>query len=246
MAKLTSEGAFLARCTRCDGALTTFEWDTRKPAAPGVRVVPAGGDPPTGFGQVTKMIEEPGGKWHNIAFVLCRCNGCGSGALAAVRIRELVNAAYPAGAEKVLWFYPEAGERLPLPEKVPDGIKKEFREAESCIEATCPRAAAGMLRSVLDKTMRANGYQGVGNLEKQIDAAAADGVITETRRKRAHEDIRVLGNDVLHDEWHEIPMDDVQQAHHYAQRILEDLYDDRQTILGILRSKKRQPDEDRK
>jgi hypothetical protein len=103
-----------------------------------------------------------------------------------------------------------------------------------------------MFRSVLDKTMRANGYKIKGlDLYQQIEAACADGVITESRKKRAHEDIRVLGNDVLHDEWEEILEETVEQAHHYAQRVLEDFYDDRQTTLALLRAKNRVPEEDR-
>jgi hypothetical protein len=41
-----------------------------------------------------------------------------------VEIKEFVGAAYPAGAEKVLWFYPEARERLKLPKDVPEGIQE--------------------------------------------------------------------------------------------------------------------------
>ena len=111
----------------------------------------------------------------------------------------------------------------------------------------CIRAAAGMFRSVLDKTMRANGYKdGKLNLRDQIEAAAKDGLITEARRRKAHDEIRVLGNDVLHDEWREIPLEDVQAAQHYAQRILEDFYDDREGVLKLLRAAKRVPEEDKK
>jgi len=246
MAELTPEGCFRARCPVCDSSLTIFDWDFRKPPPPPVQVVPAGGAPATGFGQVVRTINHPGGKWHNVAYVLCRCKGCGSGAVAAVEIKEFVGAAYPAGAEKVLWFYPEARERLKLPKDVPDGINDEFREAEKCLEAGCPRAAAAMFRSVLDKTMRDNGYKNEGNLKQQVDAAAVDGVITEARKKRAHEDIRVLGNDVLHDEWQPISVEEMEPAHNYAQRILEDLYDDRPTTLRILRDKGRTPEEENK
>ena len=135
-----------------------------------------------------------------------------------------------------------------MPKSVPRGIEREFREGELCLEAGCFRAAAGMFRSVLDKTLRANGYKEKRgtNLEQQIDMAAADGVITEARKKRAHEEVRVLGNDVLHDEWHEIPAQDVEAARHYMQRILEDLYDDRESVLGLLRAAKRVADEDKK
>jgi hypothetical protein len=75
-------------------------------------------------------------------------------------------------------------------------------------------------RSALEKALKANGYM-KGSLAARIDEAAGDGVITEARRKRAHEDVRVLGNDVLHDEWRSVTDDEVTAAH-YVQRILED------------------------
>jgi hypothetical protein len=49
----------------------------------------------------------------------------------------------------------------------------------------------------------------------------------------------VLGNDVLHDEWREIPEEDVEAAKHYMQRILEDFYDDREAVLKLLRQANR-------
>ena len=52
------------------------------------------------------------------------------------------------------------------------------------------------------------------------DAVAADGVITEALRKRAHDNVRSLGNDVLHDDWREVTPDELEDAHHYMQRIL--------------------------
>jgi hypothetical protein len=76
-------------------------------------------------------------------------------------------------------------------------------------------------------------------LADRIDEAAADGTITAARSKRAHEDIRVLGNDVLHDEWREVTEDEFDEAHHYAQRILEDFYDDRPTVEALLIEKGR-------
>ena len=71
-------------------------------------------------------------------------------------------------------------------------------------------------------------------MQKRIDAAAADGVITQARQKKAHDDIRALGNDVLHDDWRAVTDDEVEDAHRYMQRILEDLYDDRATVEAIL------------
>jgi len=99
-------------------------------------------------------------------------------------------------------------------------------------------SASALLRSTLEKTLRANGYV-KGNLASRIDEAANDGILTEARRKRAHDEVRVLGNDVLHDEWKEILSEDVDAAHHYVQRILEDFYDDRSSVEKILMDKKR-------
>jgi hypothetical protein len=76
-------------------------------------------------------------------------------------------------------------------------------------------------------------------LADRIDQAAVDGTITAARSKRAHEDIRVLGNDVLHDEWREVTEDEFNKAHHYAQRILEDFYDDRPAVEALLIEKGR-------
>lgn len=135
---------------------------------------------------------------------------------------------------------------MQLPERTPKDLVAEFKEAEKCLENECYRAAAGLFRSVLDKTLLANGYKPRGErLVDEIDAAANDGIIAEARRKRAHQDIRVLGNDVLHDKWREIKEEDVELAHKYSQRILEDFYDDRDSVLTQLREKKRVPDEDK-
>lgn len=106
------------------------------------------------------------------------------------------------------------------------------------------RAASALFRSVLEKTLKANGYvktndPNLRDLQKRIDAA--DGVITDARRKRAHDDIRSLGNDVLHDDWRQVTDDEVENSHRYTQRILEDLYDDRTTVEAVLTAKNRLP-----
>jgi len=76
-------------------------------------------------------------------------------------------------------------------------------------------------------------------LQAKIDEAAADGIITEALRNRAHDEIRVLGNDVLHDSWMVISDEDVDAAYHYTQRILEAFYDHRDSVEKILIAKKR-------
>lgn len=157
-------------------------------------------------------------------------------------------------------FIPPAVERAALPPVVPDDIVKEFREAEQDAAHRAYRSGSAMLRSVLEKTLKKNGYEVVevrddnGNIEQdkqgnskksnrlidRIDAAAWDKIITETRQKRAHDNIRVLGNDILHDDWREVTEGEFNDAWKYSQRILEDFYDDRTTVEATLKAQGRQ------
>jgi hypothetical protein len=125
-------------------------------------------------------------------------------------------------------FYPTCPSALHLPAAVPADIQAEFREAELCAAFKANRAASALFRSVLEKALKANGYTkgndpSLRDLQKRIDGAAADDVVTDARRKRAHDEIRSLGNDVLHDDWREVTDDEVDSSHRYTQRILEDL-----------------------
>lgn len=222
------EGTIVARCPNCAGALSSFTWYGEH------------GE----FGSITKPFKDRYWSDCQISYRLFQCGGCGMGALGVIKFGG--DYKYPGKYNRLLRFTPEGRKRLELPTSVPEGIQREFIEAERCMENDCFRAAAGLFRSVLDKTMRANGYKTKqeSNLYKQIEAAADDGVITQARKRRAHDEIRVLGNDVLHDEWQEIPAEDVEAAQHYSQRILEDLYDDRESVLTLLREAGRKPLED--
>ena len=222
MAEINPEGTIQARCPGCNGALSSFEWRSIS----------------SQFGMTSRPYRDYHQGEGNIEYRLYRCAGCGMGGLGVVACG---GGQYPSSIRELKRFHPEAKDRLPLPNGIPEGIVNEFREGEICLEATALRAAAAMFRSVLDKTLRENGYKEKKGttLEQQIDLAAADGVITQARRRRAHDEIRVLGNDVLHDEWQSIPEADVEAARHYAQRILEDFYDDRASVLKQLYAAKR-------
>jgi uncharacterized protein DUF4145 len=228
MAKVNNKGNVTARCPGCDGANSSFEWKSATAQ----------------HGAVT--LPQRHKAWGNVLidYRLFRCGGCGRGALGTVIYG---GGQYPGSTQELRAFHPEAKDRLALPKETPAGISSEFREGESCLENGCLRAAAGMFRSVLDKTLRLNGYKEKRGttLEQQIDMAAADGIITASRQRRAHEEIRVLGNDVLHDDWRQVPEEDVEAARHYAQRVLEDFYDDRPSVLKTLRAAKRVPTEDK-
>jgi Domain of unknown function (DUF4145) len=234
MAELNEkQGTIIAHCPRCNGSRSTFEWRRN------------GND----LGAILEKVDTSSGPSSSRQCVyrtyrLFQCGGCGGGALGLVRFGP--GSTYPSSYSFLEWFIPEVKERMPVPKDTPSDLTAEFREAEKCLENQCYRAAAGLFRSVLDKTLLANGYKPKReNLKAQIDAAANDGVIAEARRTRAHQDIRVLGNDVLHDKWREIKEEDVELAHRYSQRILEDFYDDRESVLSQLRKKGRVPDEDR-
>jgi hypothetical protein len=232
MAIINEQGNVIARCPECNGAKSTFECASQGQSR----------------GNFTKLYSRGFRRDEElrVRFQLFRCAGCGRGGLGAIRMMAVADHSYPQGIWELLHFFPEAKERLKFPTAVPKGIQNEFREAEMCVEHECYRGGAALFRSVLDKTLRDNGYKTKReNLRDQIDEASADGVITSARKSKAHEEIRVLGNDVLHDEWRAISLEDVEAAHHYVQRILEDFYDDRESVLAQLRKAKRVPSEDK-
>lgn len=220
MAQLNEkQGSIVAHCPGCRGGRSTFEWQI------------AGRE----IGAITDTTSD--NPWQTICkrdFRLFRCAGCGMGAFGVILYQNYDD--YPGSYNHLVKFYPESKQRLDIPKDTPEGITKEFREAEECFDNNCFRAAAGLFRSVLDKTMRENGYKTSQerNLYRQIEAAADDGIITQSRKRRAHDEIRVLGNDVLHDDWQKVPEEDVEACRHYCQRILEDFYDDREPVLKLL------------
>jgi hypothetical protein len=129
-------------------------------------------------------------------------------------------------------FYPLCAEQLPLPNDTPREILSEFREAELCAANQAYRGASALLRSTLEKVLKLNGYS-KGNLLERIREACAERSITQQRESRAQE-IRLLGNDVLHDEWRAVDSEEVEKATHYTQRIIEDFYDNRDVVKELL------------
>jgi Domain of unknown function (DUF4145) len=202
----------------------------------------------TSFDQKSvEIVEYQGGRYEykgnnyiRLLFVFSQCARCGTGGLAKIPDKGNIQTAV------LEEFYPVSVDAAQLPAAVPGEIQAEFREAERCAAFGANRAASALFRSVLEKALKVNGYTrgndpSLRDLQKRIDAASADGVITDARRKRAHEDIRALGNDVLHDDWRHVTDEEVESAHRYSQRILEDLYDDRNTVEALLVSKNRLP-----
>lgn len=170
-------------------------------------------------------------KYYASRWRLLRCAGCGRAGLAQYTHGS-------SGHSHLMTFYPQSQVRTAVPDSVPDSILKELHEVEDCISTGAFRGGSALLRSVLEKTLKENGYTR-GNLVAKIDSASDDGVITASRKRKAHEDIRVLGNEIVHDEWREVTVEEVSAALHYSQRILEDFYDDRESVMEILVDKGR-------
>ena len=225
------ENNVLARCPDCD-AVTSFDTKGHSNTALGTVII-------------NGQHQYAGESYSRILWQFFRCNVCNRGAVAKLHDNGQSQTAVLED------FIPKAIEKAALPPSVPEDIVKEFREAEKDAAHGAYRSASAMLRSVLDKTLKKNGYDEVeytddkgvkkksNSLFRRIEAAANDGVITETRKKRAEENIRVLGNDILHDNWREVMQEEFEEAHKYSQRILEDLYDDRATVEARLTAKGR-------
>jgi hypothetical protein len=231
MAELNrEEGSVTAGCTRCVGAVSTFEW--RSHAGP--------------YGVLGERYSTPDYSQRRREFRLFRCAGCGRGGLGTITLAA--NDQYPSKYAQLERFFPDVLPPAPLPKQTPKDIEAEFREGEACLQYRCNRAAAAMFRSALEKTLSAAGYKidRRTSLHAQIEAAAEDGSITDARRRRAHDEIRVLGNDVLHEAWKALSEADAVLARDYTQRVVEDFYDHRESVLKRLREKGRVPAEDQK
>jgi hypothetical protein len=227
VARVNEFGSVTAGCDRCHGGLSTFEWKVADRE----------------LGAVIEAFDDFRRPNLHRHFRLFRCAGCGRGGLGVFTLPSTER--YPSKYLRLERFTPDVTPRVSLPSDTPKEIVFEYREGEECIEARCNRAAAAMFRSSLEKTLIAAGYKVKReNLFEQIEAAAGDGTITEARKKRAHDEIRVLGNDVLHDAWREISDEEVTLARDYTQRIIEDFYDHRSSTLAQLRAKGRIPAED--
>lgn len=219
--KWEGEGV-IALCPGCDGALSRFEI-SRTPLSPSSE-------------NFYRQFHSADNTW-DLVYYLMRCVGCGRGALAMVSITAL-----PSGARqtKLVTFYPKVISWEKLPESTPEELVAEVREAEQAAGVGALRAATTLLRSALEKALKANGYA-ARDLKASIDAAAADGVITSSRSRQVHDDVRRLGNDIVHDEWRLVDREEFDLALTYVVWVLEDFYADRATVESQLIERGRLP-----
>jgi len=188
----------------------------------------------------SSINRRPGGGRINEFFLFLECGGCARGAVA------MVTTSQSSSAHGYLQeFYPHAVESLDLPVGVPEGVVKEFREAEQCAAVGALRGACALLRSSLEKVLLENGYtKKDGRLFHRIEKAAEDNVITGARRAGAQTAVRALGNDVLHEAWRVVEPEEYRAGHRYVQRVIEDLYDERDEVEKRLRELGRLKEQD--
>ena len=166
-------------------------------------------------------------------YSLVECLGCGRGALAVLRSTG-------GSSEWLSEFHPVGIEELRLPSGVPEGVEREFAEAERCAKAGAYRGALALLRSALEKALLANGYgKDDGKLYHRIEKAADDGIIHKPSRAVVQDKVREMANDVLHGEWKAYTVGDYETSRKYVQRVIEGLYEHRQEVLKLLTEVKR-------
>src|SRR5215475_1997576 len=121
------DGNVRAHCPNCKGAVTTFE----------------GRSAQTEYGMiiVNKGETHEGVGYQRVLYRLFRCAGCGRGGFA--RILDNAQVMYNAALTE---FFFVSIDRAALPKDVPDGIVKEFQEAELCAAHGAWRAASALLR----------------------------------------------------------------------------------------------------
>jgi hypothetical protein len=143
------------------------------------------------------------------------------------------------GGNRLEEFFPSCASHGHLPSGVPDDIVKEYREAEKCASVDALRGASALLRSAVEKTLKANGYK--EKLHPALEAAAREGLITAVLEARAKDDIKNLANDILHDPWFPVTAAEYETSHGFVRKVIECFYDDRLTAEVLLRKHKRIP-----
>ena len=109
-----------------------------------------------------------------------------------------------------------------LHESVPAPVRSAFDEACKCLASDCPRAGAAMARCALEGIVVDQG-ETKGLLVQRLKSLADRGVLLPTLAAWSKE-VRLLGNDAVHDLAVDVSMEDASQLVEFIRELAKYLY----------------------
>lgn len=109
-----------------------------------------------------------------------------------------------------------------LDDCVPATVRSAFDEASKCLASACPRAAAAMARCALEGIVVDQG-ETKGTLAQRLNNLADKGVLLRTMAAWTKE-VRLLGNDAVHDLTAEVSIADAAQLVEFIRELAKYIY----------------------
>lgn len=118
-------------------------------------------------------------------------------------------------------------------ESVPNSVRKNLLEAETCFAAGAPNAAGTMARRAVDEIVRLRKGTGA-NLYQRLESLRTGGLVSQELIDMAHQ-IRDAGRNGAHAEWKELTHKQAQVALFLLKELVRELY-----ITPVERKQRRQ------
>jgi Domain of unknown function (DUF4145) len=109
-----------------------------------------------------------------------------------------------------------------LHESVPEPVRDAYDEACKCLASGCPRAGAAMARCALEGIVIDQG-ETTGNLKAGLKNLATKGKLVASLAEWADQ-VRLLGNDAVHDLTISVPMADARQLVDFIAELTKYIY----------------------
>ena len=109
-----------------------------------------------------------------------------------------------------------------LSRDVPDPLRREFEEAQTCFSAKAYEATVVMVRRILEGTCKENNVR-EKTLVRSLNKLKVDGLIDGTIAEWANA-LRVLGNEGAHYTGRRVSRDDSEDALAFAEALLDHIY----------------------
>jgi hypothetical protein len=106
--------------------------------------------------------------------------------------------------------------------EIPEPLRREFEEAQSCFASKAYKATVVMVRRVLEGACRENSVE-ERTLVKSLEKLRADGLIDATIAAWA-DALRLLGNEGAHYTGRQVPREDAEDALAFAEALLDHIY----------------------